>query len=253
MDYNYNQAIRPGILWSCVSRRKERSNQDVIVAEAYENPLDIDPLVTETQQKLLSKKATPGWEFYTLSHMGVPKLKSMKFHIYHHVSADEDDDEAETDFTIWIVACVYNPAVIQSNVAKFFIDKIIQISKPFREYDENWMNGLQYAAQQDFSPILHQQMQQVLSTGKIATLKEDLDSLKQIMARNIDVLMMREERIDKLKRDGEKMNEMAAVFKTKTKKLKKKMLWQNAKYGVVVGTAVTVGVAAVTVPIVASL
>ena len=191
---------------------------------------------------------------------GAPKLKGIKFHIYQHASDDDDDDEdqpfgaAETAavFYIWVVACVYDPSVIEKNQAQSFIEKIIGISEVFRENKE-WRNGKQYAGQAVFSPILHQRMQEVSYLGKLAMVHQDLDSLKQVMARNIDMIMYREEQIQKLKDDGERLNEMAAVFKKNSNKLKRKMLLQHAKYGLAVGTAVTVTVAAVTIPIVATL
>jgi hypothetical protein len=93
-------------------------------------------------------------------------------------------------------------------------------------------------------------MQEVSYLGKMAMVQEEVDSLKQIMGRNINMIIERGEKVENLQGESKKLAEMAAVFKKNSKKLKKQMLWQNAKYGMVVGTAVTVGVAIVVTPIV---
>jgi hypothetical protein len=77
----------------------------------------------------------------------------------------------------------------------------------------------------------------------------NVDNLKQIMAHNIEVILERGECVGKLEQDATPwLNEMASIFKKNTKKVKQQMLWQNAKHGLVLGTAITAGVAVVVVP-----
>ncbi|CAJ1946932.1 unnamed protein product [Cylindrotheca closterium] len=228
-----------GILWSCIARN------DIIVAEAHGIH---DERVQHISQELMRKKPTPGWEFYNNKSFSA-RLKGLKFHIYEHVEDSEFEDA--TEFRIWVVGAVYDPAFIETQQAKSFIEKIVGISQVFREHDMNWQRGSQYCAQPSFGPILDQRMQEVSYLGKVAMVEQEIQSLKQIMAENIDMILDRGDKIDRLQEESKQLNEMTAVFKKNSKKLKKKMMWQNAKYGMVVGTAVTVGVAAVTIPIVA--
>ncbi|KAL3939059.1 MAG: hypothetical protein SGBAC_006142 [Bacillariaceae sp.] len=218
---------------------------DVIVAEAQGVQ---DPKVQHVSQELLRKKPTPGWEFYNNKSFSA-RLKGLKFHIYEHIEDAQFEDA--TDFRIWVVAAVYDPAFVETQQAKSFIEKIVGISEVFREHDRTWQTGPQYCAQPSFGPILAQRMQEVTYLGKVAMVEKEIDSLKQIMARNIDMILDRGDKIDRLQEESKQLNEMTAVFKKNSKKLKRKMLWQNAKYGLMMGTAVTVGVAAVTIPIVA--
>mmetsp|Transcript_27899 Transcript_27899/g.67878 ORF Transcript_27899/g.67878 Transcript_27899/m.67878 type:complete len:237 (-) Transcript_27899:268-978(-) len=223
-----------GILWSCVARN------DVIVAEA-QGPQD--PKIQHVSQELLRKKPTPGWEFYNNKSFSA-RLKGLKFHIYEHVEDRDFEDAAE--FRIWVVGAVYDPACVETQQAKSFIEKIVCISEVFREHDQTWQTGPQYCAQPSFGPILAQRMQEVSYLGKVAMVEQEIESLKQIMARNIDMILDRGDKMERLQDDSKQLNEMAAVFKKNSKKLKRKMLWQNAKYGLVVGTAVTVGVVTTT-------
>lgn len=230
---------KQGILWSCLSRN------NIIVAAAHTLH---DPRVQHVSQELLRKKPTPGWEFYNNKTFGA-RLKGLKFHIYEHV---EDSEFAEaTEFRIWVVGAVYDPALVETQQAKSFIEKIVGISEVFREHDQKWQTGPQYCAQNSFGPILAQRMQEVTYLGKVAMVEHEFESLKRIMSRNIDMIIDRGDKIERLQEESKQLNEMTAVFKKNSKKLKRKMLWQNAKYGLAVGTAVTVGVAAIAVPIVA--
>jgi hypothetical protein len=90
-------------------------------------------------------------------------------------------------------------------------------------------------------------MQKVVSyLGKHARVNANVDNLKQIMAHNIEMILEGGEGVDKLERDATRSNEMASSKKN-TKKVKRRMLWQNAKHGLVLGTAITAGVAVVVV------
>ena len=237
---------QPCILWSFVARN------DVILADAEAGViLEDDKLrscISETAQKLVAKKPTPGWEFVTLKKVGRKcpfKLKGMKFHIYDHT--------ADGDFHIWSVGCIFDANAVDTQQVQSFIEKIVGISEMFREHD-TWKYGGAFAAQEQFSPMLSQRMEEIAYLGKYAMVNSQLNNLKETMSRNIDMILEREEKIENLQDRSEKLNEMSAVFKKRTKSLKKQMLWQNAKHGLVLGTAITAGVAVIVVPpIVAAL
>jgi hypothetical protein len=122
MDYSSAQSTAvPGILWSCVLRN------EVILAESYDNQFQVDATVQETAQKILTKKATPGWEFHTLTHHGIPKLKALKFHIYEH--CENEHIEGLTDFRIWTIAAVYNHKAVEQIQVKSFVEKVVGITE----------------------------------------------------------------------------------------------------------------------------
>ena len=68
------------------------------------------------------------------------------------------------------------------------------------------------------------------------------------MAQNIELILERGERIDRLQEDATQLQHMASVFKKRSTQLKRQMLWQNAKHGLLLGTAITAGIAVVVVP-----
>ena len=79
-------------------------------------------------------------------------------------------------------------------------------------------------------------------------LNQQVDETKAIMARNIDNILERGEKIENLEEQSKELNAMSRVFKKKAKQLKRFKMWQNAKHGVVVGTAITGTIAVVTIP-----
>ena len=270
----------PALLWSCVARN------DVILAEATpsstKNRLydDVnDGLVNELSIQLMKKKPTPGWEFHTLStgRFGSgKKLKGIKFHVYdHHDKEDgEYDNNDSNTFTnpfeqqnqnpflesqqhtkiIWSFGCVYDPSSgVELVQVQSFIEKIVLLTDYFRENEYDWNYGPPRCLQNTFGPTLQQRMEEVSYLGKMAMLNVQVNELESIMSRNIELILERETKLENLQKESTQLNEMAAVFKKQTKDVRRRMLWQNARHGLVIGTAVTAGVAAIVTPIVIAL
>ena len=202
------------ILWSCVARN------EVILAEAGED--HYGGLVTQTALGLLHKRGTAGWEYHSQSLQGGlqgrfrkgGKLRGVKFHLL----------DTDSENIVWVFAAVYlNVELIE---VQSFIEKIIGITENYRDADPEWRTGLRLACQESFAPILLQRMQDVAHLGKMAMLSGQLDSTKQIMHDNITKILERE---DRLLEKATRMEQMAADFKKKTKGLRRRMMWQNAK------------------------
>jgi Synaptobrevin len=121
--------------------------------------------------------------------------------------------------------------------------------KCIQEEEDLWRYGSTYAVQRTFSPVLTQRMEEVSYLGKLAKCHEQLDSAKAVMARNIELILEQDERLENvIGRKAEECNEMASVFRKRSKQVKKQMLWNNAKHGLILGTAITAGVATIAVP-----
>lgn len=239
---NIEGSTRPTILWSAVCRGT------TVLAEATVEDYPWDESLRQCSTLLLKKGATPGWEFVTLNstrirmpmdHPHNPKLKGMKFHVYEHDA---------TGLIRWSVAAVYDPNAVDTPQVQSFIEKIVTITEVLRESNPLWKTGSTLSAQNTFAPILRQRMSEVVYQGKLCELNEQIDSLRLIMARNIELILARGESIEDLQKESEMLSQMASVFKKRSTQLKRKMLWQNAKHGLVMGTAISAGVAIVVVP-----
>jgi tetrahydromethanopterin S-methyltransferase subunit B len=266
------------ILWSCVAR------DDIILAEAG---VDLHGgAVAETARQLLQRKSTAGWEFHAqrqnMNNVGVrmpaawrnrkkaqpqsqsyastapppQRLKGVKFHLYETVPGEGDDDYGDNITAerlppitrIWVFAAVYDPSLIDKVPVQSFLEKIIGISELFRETEDLWKVGGTLACQNTFAPILLQRMQEVTSLGKMAMLHEQLTMTQEIMSDNIALILQNDEQLHDMQEKGSRLQEMAHVFKKRTKAVRRAKMMQNAKHGLILGTVITAGVALIVVP-----
>jgi hypothetical protein len=92
-------------------------------------------------------------------------------------------------------------------------------------------------------------MEEVSYLGRMAMCHQRLDAVKGIMASNIEMILENDERLEVMaNQKAAELNEMAKVFAKSSKKLKRQMLWNNAKHGAILGGLITAGVAVVVVP-----
>lgn len=199
-----------------------------------------------------SMKPTCGWE-KTRSLKDAP-YRGIKFHIHEVVDAGDDIDdggigscELPDEIIIWTFCCVYDSQRISEDCAMAFLTKIVYITEPLRAMPW-WREGALLSAQPSFAPTLQQQMVDAESACKLAIMRQHVEETKLIMARNIESVLERGEKMEKLESSAEKLNQMARVFRKKTKRVKRFKMWQNAKHGVILGTAVTGAVGVVVVP-----
>mmetsp|Transcript_17882 Transcript_17882/g.41380 ORF Transcript_17882/g.41380 Transcript_17882/m.41380 type:complete len:220 (-) Transcript_17882:352-1011(-) len=209
------------IHWSCICR------DSTILVEAGEDKGGGS--VTRLAQELIRKPPTPGWEF-----AGRRRMKGVKLHVY-----DQSLD------VVWHFCCVYDT---KQDQAQSFLEKLVGLTEFYRDDDDAWRYGDTLAAQATFAPILLQRMQEVSYMGRMAMVHENVDGVKEVMADNIEAMLERGEKLEEMEERANRLQAMSHQFRKRTKAIKRFQQWQNAKYGMLVGTAVTAGVAVIVVP-----
>ena len=68
------------------------------------------------------------------------------------------------------------------------------------------------------------------------------------MEHNIDLILERGEKLVDLQHDATKLQEMASVFQKRAKQVRRLKLRQDAKYGLVLGAAITGAASAIVIP-----
>lgn len=227
------------ISWSCVSR------DGIILAEAGSD--DGNGSVIRTAQKISRMKPTAGWE-KSRSFRDAP-YRGLKFHL--HEAVDDADDFCSQDsggrIMIWTFCCVYDSKRISEGCVKAFLTKIVYVTEALRGMPW-WREGTVLSAQPSFAPTLQQQMDGAERNAGLSILNQHVEETKAIMADNIENILERGERIEDLEVKSKELNEMSRVFKKKAKQLKRFRMWQNAKHGFMVGTAVTGAIGVLVVP-----
>jgi Synaptobrevin len=162
---------------------------------------------------------------------------------------NKKDHREMMNFRIWIFAAVYDTSRMKENEVQGFLEKMVELTMVLRETSLVWKTcgtlGLQY----EFANTLQQRMYEIHPMDpKIRNIQTKLQYSYEIMSNNIEMILDQQERIESLSKKTEHMNEMAQTFRKRTRDVKRMKMWQNAKYGMVLGTAVTVGVGIVVVP-----
>uniref|UniRef100_A0A7S4B7C1 V-SNARE coiled-coil homology domain-containing protein n=1 Tax=Chrysotila carterae TaxID=13221 RepID=A0A7S4B7C1_CHRCT len=213
------------LLWSAVTR------DNIVLAECGEDHRG--GAVLSLARKILSKKPSPGWEYERAG-----ALKAAKFHI-HSLGPGRRE-------TVWAVCCVYENTFSELQ-ARGFLEKLAFLTEPLRATPA-WQTGGTLAAQDSFAPTLLQRMEQASSMGRTAMITSKVDEVKELMRENIELLLDRGDKLDALDEKASTLSKMSQAFHRKARDAKRFQMWQQAKFGVAVGTAVTVGVALVVVP-----
>lgn len=78
------------------------------------------------------------------------------------------------------------------------------------------------------------------SNDKVDRLKEEIQQVKDVMVSNIESIVERGERLDLLVDKTENLSSESVSFRQSSRRLQRKMWWQNAKMKVALGVAVVV-------------
>ena len=111
-----------------------------------------------------------------------------------------------------------------------------------------WREGTALSAQPSFAPTLRQQMDHATQDGRVSMLKQHADETKSIMASNIRQILERGDSLEDLQAEARELSDMSRVFQKRAKELKRYKMWNDAKHGVLVGTAVTGVVGVIVIP-----
>ena len=184
------------------------------------------------------------------------RLKGIKFHVLEHVSASSDDDENDADTTppaaklrVWVFAAVYDPLHVKTvKEVQAFLEKMVTITEQFREHDPSWSRVGTLGLQATFAPILQQRMEEVTYLGKMALLDQSVQACQCQMEQNIDLILERGETLQVMQENATQMQDMAAVFKKRAKKVRRFKMMQDAKHGALLGAAIAGAVSVIIIP-----
>ena len=138
-------------------------------------------------------------------------------------------------------------ASLESMLAKGFLEKLALMTEPCRE-EAAWRTGATLSQQRAFGPTLQQRMDQANSQGRVALVSAQCDEVKGMMRDNIELLLARGDKLDELEEKAGALATISKQFHKGARHAKRAALWSNAKFGLAVGTAVTVGVAVIATP-----
>ena len=263
-----------GLYWCEISR----NGVPLVTAGSTSN----DEALRKAARKLVQCPVTPGFEFWVppagrLAPTGLRRgtaaaaaaaasppprrLYGIKFHVHDHFSKDDDDDDDDNNNNndednvnskkdvLWVYAVVYDRNRLTPLQVQRWLGMVVETTTRLRDQDDIWKYGGADAAQDTFGPELCDLIRDRAYHETKGQLEAQVDSLRAIMQRNIEGLLDREAKIERLHERAMSLEDMAKVFRKRARSLKCFHMWQHAKYGVLMGTAVTAAVAVVAVPV----
>ena len=100
--------------------------------------------------------------------------------------------------------------------------------------------------------ILAREVAHANSRGRVWAVLDQVANVRALMEANVEAILVRQERLEDLQARGEQLREDASVFRQGARKLKRWHLMNQVKWGVAIGTAVTLSVA-IPIAVVAAL
>jgi len=124
-----------------------------------------------------------------------------------------------------------------------FLESVYQ--KFSRQFGTRAQTAIPYAMNTEFSLVICSEMKRFNTTeqqdpDRIASLREEVDQVKDIMVANIDSIVERGEKLDLLVDKTENLSSNAVSFKTTSTRLARAMWWKNIKMTVAVAVVVIV-------------
>jgi len=124
-----------------------------------------------------------------------------------------------------------------------FLESVYQ--KFSRQFGSRAQTAIPYAMNTEFSLVICSEMKRFNTPeqqdpDRIASLREEVDQVKDIMVANIDSIVERGEKLDLLVDKTENLSSNAVSFKTTSTRLARAMWWKNIKMTVAVAVVVIV-------------
>mmetsp|Transcript_26423 Transcript_26423/g.85416 ORF Transcript_26423/g.85416 Transcript_26423/m.85416 type:complete len:260 (-) Transcript_26423:308-1087(-) len=95
----------------------------------------------------------------------------------------------------------------------------------------------------DLRQVFEREIEFANSKAKVSRLANQVEDVRAIMERNVELILDRGEKLDDLEAKSDHLSEATLAFKRQARKLKKWHLMNQVKFGLTVGTLVTASVA----------
>jgi len=190
----------------------------------------------------MAKRATPGLEFATHG-----SRRGMKLHLHEAAASGPSGS-----LTVWAFHIIFDQEFSESH-AKMLLGNMVTWSKAHRT-SPLWQAGGHLAAQLTSEGDLERLLQRAntastLPEAEMQQLASKVDDVQQLMKDNIELMLERQEQLELMGRKADELSAASKFLFKRARSAKRFQMWQEAKWGVALGTAATVGAAIIAIPI----
>jgi hypothetical protein len=183
-------------------------------------------------EKMQRRKAPPGWD-----ELSGGKIRSIRMPIH--------DANGVTCYTI----CFANS--LPGDRAQAFVQKLALMLDPLIDKSESVQDRSK--AEASLRPLLERELDNANTGLKQFQIENQITEVREIMMQNVEVMLDRQERLNELDGKSASLSSATQAFQTGSRKLRRFHLMNQVKWGVAIGTGVTLVTAAIVVPIVAAV
>lgn len=228
----------PRIVFAAVSRN------DQVLAEAV--PSGLAPAASAADgtdeasarqlgQKMMGRKAPPGWDELHGGH-----FRSIRMPIH--------DPLGVTCYTICF------SSTLPGDRAQAFVQKLALMLDPMIDKSTADTQGQgRSKIEAALRPVLERELDNANTGLKQFQIENQIGEVRQIMMQNVEVMLDRQDRLQDLEGKSQNFESAAHTFQSGSRRLRRFHLMNQVKWGVVIGTGVTLAAAAIIVPIVAAV
>lgn len=231
-------------MYVAIGRQRMKPIHTTMISETYDS--STPALAVELGRKMMGRKATPGWD-----DIHCEGWRSVKLPVH---------DMAGCTCYVCVFGTDFDPKRAQSVIERLALLLGPMIDGQIQGGDASALDAAEVVAhdasrtQQELAelhrvmePILSREMQHANSSSQIEQIQNQLDDIKAIMHSNIETILDRQDQLEALEQKASDLNNASSLFRKNTRKLRRWHIMNQIKWGVAVGTLVTVSVA---VPIV---
>lgn len=232
----YPSAAPPGptprIVFGAVSRNDQILAEAVPSGPAPSGPGDDGTDEVSARylgQKMMRRKAPPGWD-----ELNGGKLRSIRMPIH--------DSLGVTCYTICFTT------TLPGDRAQSVVQKLALMLEPLIEKSAGGQQD-RHKVESALLPVLQRELDNANTGLKQFQIENQVSEVRQIMLQNVEVMLDRQDRLNDLEQKSSNFEGAARTFQSGSRRLRRFHLMNQVKWGVAIGTGVTLAAAAVVVPI----
>lgn len=223
-------------VYAAIGRQRPMKSSAVTICEAYTD--DVPVIAVELGRKMLGRKAPPGWDDINCEGWRAIKLPvhDMTGAFGYVVVFGGEFSAKRAQAIVERFALMLGPMVDGPGVDK---------ETGQQGADEARQQGPQatLALHKTMEPVLARELASANGKEKIEEILNQVSEVRQIMEKNVELILDRQEQLEDLEANTTELEKGAHQFRKGTRKLRRWHLMNQVKFGVAVGTAISVAVA----------
>eukprot|EP00613_Pedinella_sp_CCMP2098_P045785 CAMPEP_0171778160 /NCGR_PEP_ID=MMETSP0991-20121206/58227_1 /TAXON_ID=483369 /ORGANISM="non described non described, Strain CCMP2098" /LENGTH=316 /DNA_ID=CAMNT_0012385043 /DNA_START=183 /DNA_END=1133 /DNA_ORIENTATION=+ len=233
-------------VYAAVGRQKPMKSSAVTMCEAYSE--DIPVIAVELGRKMLGRKALPGWDDINCEGWRAIKLSvhDMGGATGYIVVFGGDFSAKRAQAIVERFALMLGPLLdgqLMDGDAPTIDKASVQAADEARQCSPQAALEMH----KTMEPVLMRELQHANGKEKIVEVENQISEVRNIMEKNVELILDRQEQLESLEAKSTELEKGAKQFRKGTRKLRRWHLMNQVKFGVAVGTVISLAVA---VPIV---